>query len=77
MKISISDGEGFPIYEVHSEECSDVYSEIEIDEATLERWKNMFNAFENMQQEIIDKLNEQGKGDRVWSNHGTFNGFHM
>ena len=73
MKVSIYGGEAFPVYEIHS---ADMFDQIEVDEITLEKWKNIFIAFESMQQEIVDKIKEQRKGDQIWP-HGIYNGWHL
>lgn len=44
MKVSIYGREAFPVYVVHQ----DGFYDIEIDEETLKRWKNVFEAFEMM-----------------------------
>jgi len=72
MKIGIYGGEAFPVYEILSEAAS----EIDVDEETLARWRITFEAFAAVQQEIIDKMKEQGQGHNVWAN-GLWNGFNL
>lgn len=70
MKIGVYGGEAFPIYEIHE----DGFSEIEVDEKTLHRWKLAFDTFEKVQQEIIDKLRDQNHD--TWSQE-AWNGFNI
>ena len=70
MKIGVYGGEAFPVYSIHN----DGFTEIDVDECILERWKEAFNAFEAVQEEIVSAMEEQGKGDKVWHG-GTWSGF--
>lgn len=63
IKVGIYGGEAFPVYSVHS----DGFTEIEVDEDILKRWKVIFAAFSLAQDEIICELRKQGKGHKVWS----------
>lgn len=72
MKISIYGGEAFPIYEIHK----DGYTVIEVDKETLERWRQAFEAFSKVQEEIVDALGQQGASDKIWFG-GTWDGYKL
>lgn len=72
MKIGIYGGEAFPVYQI----WSDGFSEIDVDEETLARWRSVFEEFSAVQQEITEKMEEQGQGHNVWS-HGIWDGFRL
>jgi hypothetical protein len=66
MKIGISSGEAFPIYEFNP--VGDPYPTIEVPDETLKKWYNAFLAFERAQEEIVAELEKQGHEDQVWAN---------
>lgn len=72
MKVGIYGGEAFPIYSV----CKDGFSEIEVDEETLARWKHIFQEFEEMQKSIVQTLEEQGHADQIWFD-SDWSGFNL
>ena len=49
MKIHISEDEWYPVYDF---EASEFDPELEVDEATLKRWQEAFDAFDKVQGEM-------------------------
>jgi len=77
MKILIYGGEAFPIYEIHR--YDDVDSELttlDVDQETISKWKVAFDNFSKVQEEIVQEMEKQGKGDKVWFQR-TWEGFHL
>lgn len=74
IKVDIYGGEAFPIYSVY---LVDKYSNaiIEIDEETFDRWKEAFERFAVIQQEIIDEMKKQGHDSRIWTGRVWSDGF--
>jgi hypothetical protein len=72
MKVGIYGGEAFPVYEVHT----DGFAEIEVDEDTLKKWKEVFYKFHEVQCDIVAHMKAQGHADKVWAN-GMWYGFCM
>ena len=76
MKVSIYGGEGFPLYEIYPYDETPLFSNIEVDEKTLERWRQAFDNFSKVQKEITEHLENQNQSDKVWAN-GIWNGFNL